>query len=437
MAITRETDFVFDGSAAPAGVTRSGTYRRLRPIAAGVGSQGHAAASSVNITWRPNTASALLGPPNSFRDVGWTFPVSELTPISSPGRVLIPAQTIEVRMYVTSTASNGAGLTQPAYTPRACLFLMDPAGSDVTLLADATGAAVTTRGGLGGVDTAIVTLEVSGLIPEGWVLLLQTGGQLTSPQPIVGSNTETYTWSNANVQSAFYFNAPLRARYDRGPEEDVAEQAAVTSRHVDYVRNPASGLLVPTDLASRIITYGRETTRVEPGSAAAVRSATFPRLAEQQEDPQASDASRQVVFRRPADGSVGQMGDEALRAVANLRSALTPADLEVSPDRSITYGRRTSYYQQPADDPVIDPTREIRVRVRDTAGAEPVEGALVALFRSDNNQLVGTKVSDASGEAVWERNSFDSYSYWVAAWDQDGSPLQQAVSERSLQPEAV
>lgn len=270
------------------------------------------------------------------------------------------------------------------------------------------------------------------------VLYLQVAVSLTAPQPVLGSNTETYTFNFAALTTQFSSVAPLRYEFPRtAADAPEVPHSQATRQHAAFRRIEES---VEIEAApSRIADMSRQVDdAVEEPLEVSVRQATFPRTTTQDGMSPEDQAVRQAIFRRVNAEEYPVQEEVSRRVTAVRRLAQGGVGLDATANKQVTYGRRALQFLQPGEDPVIDPTREIRVVVRNSDGLLHGPGALVVLFRTDTNFPVQTGVSDGASEVVFPRNSFDSASYFVAAWDTDGTPLPtQAVSERGLIPEAV
>lgn len=431
MAITRETDFVFDATRNADGLNRGAIRLLADDLNFGVGVQTFTTEGASLLTWTPGNVGAATNVLN-YNGRGWAIHLSKFS--VSGGTVRMPAQDILIRINITSTASSGLTLAVGQYTPTVSLWELG-AASGQQRIAFTTGAQTATRG-LGAPGFVVVTLSV----PE-WefttdsTLYIQVGGNVTAPQPAIGSSEETYTFEANGAYLYLEANGQFRAGFGRSAGQAVPAPGNAVERVASYVRKP--GLVVPStlDQASRLLDQARISDVSPEVLAAPVRQVRFPRSISAPVPPSVGEAIRRAVFRRPVGEVVDPVGDAARRVSAVRRTAEIPVDIDAVALRSIIYGRATSYYHQPSEDAVIDPTREIRVRVLNGDGTPHGAGAYVVLFRSDNNLAVQTAVTDGTSEVAFPRNSFDSFRYFVAAWDEDGVPLGQAVSERTLEPE--
>lgn len=433
MALNRVTQYRLDNSA-PAGVSRTGTFG----ILAGTGSGGPLTSNMTSAGERVfNRANnTAVGRPEDTSVFGWLTPPADVAIDASPGNVVLPARSATLTVPITSTASNALALTAGSATLRMALWSFNPADSSpATLHVAASGAATTTRGL--GAATPTVDVNIPEIVlPEGHVLLLGIGALLTAPQPAIGSNTETYTINTATVTFPV---TPIRARYPRSAVQAVALPDAQARRQTGTVRRNDRAVPVLGHAASRRLIAARHSFDTTVLAALASRSVLYPRRPATEHVPvPAHVAIRQTTFRRPATPPVLSPAATAFRLTSATRFITAPMLVAATANKQVTYGRKPTEFLQPGEEPVIDPTRKIHTIVRNGDGTLHGAGAYVVLFRTESNFPVQTATTDASSEVIFPRNSFDNQTYFVAAWDSDGTPLSaQAVSERGLVPEAV
>lgn len=241
-----------------------------------------------------------------------------------------------------------------------------------------------------------------------------------------------------------------------GVEEPSVAQAAAAktatyprfaSEAVTIVDNPVRVTSIMRQLAEaldldhateRLIVYRRVqnlTVAVVPN---VVRQVHYPRQLTHDAEA-AGEPIRDVEFLRGTFDAVAAVITLALRSGLSYRRVVGEIQhINASAARLYTAGRSARQFLQPGEDPVIEPTRKIHVVVRNADGTPHGAGALVVLFRDDTNFPVQTGTTGVASEVIFPRNSFDAATYFVAAWDTDGTPLAtQAVSERGLVPEDV
>lgn len=155
MAITRETDFVFDATRNADGLNRGAIRLLADDLNFGVGVQTFTTEGASLLTWTPGNVGAATNVLN-YNGRGWAIHLSKFS--VSGGTVRMPAQDILIRINITSTASSVLTLAVGQYTPTVSLWELG-AASGQQRIAFTTGAQTATRG-LGAPGFVVVTLSV-------------------------------------------------------------------------------------------------------------------------------------------------------------------------------------------------------------------------------------------------------------------------------------
>lgn len=216
-----------------------------------------------------------------------------------------------------------------------------------------------------------------------------------------------------------------RSVADSAPADDATTRQLIASRNVDDSA-PASDDVV------RATVSARQLSDAAPADDAATRALTAARSVS--DSAPASDATtRGVTFNRAA-ADAAPADDAVERSLIASRALADTASASDALERFLTYGRNLRDNIGPsADDPVDIPTRKIEGVVRDSQG-NPINGAIVKLFRQGDDRAVQQMTTAANGVYLFMRDLFDTNTYFVISYKEGTTPQLHGVSDRDLEP---
>lgn len=362
-------------------------------------------------------------------NIGWRFRSADIDAGSGEPRVIEagawhPAITIQTGSYALLAAN-------PNFTLTAILYLIR-AGASTELGRGTASGAVAANSAL--VLNPTINLAAQTLLPGD---LLQAEYYLTgqATNNVLGQTTaQTALVKIGDLNTYLDLDSPLRTVATRST---VTESTTVTdsaARTQTDFRRSTDEVQPMDDTATRQLSARRPVSDSIPMTDSAVSQEQYARQIMETSPALIDTAARtQTAYRRVVDLE-SDIVDTTTRVVSTSRSASQSVVIQLaSAIKLVTYGRSVGHQFTPGDVPLLDPTRRMQGVVRNEDGTPYLGQAWVLLVRDDDVVVSETWSSAVDGSYVFLRNSYDTATYFVAAFA-DGPLPRQAVTERGLVP---
>jgi hypothetical protein len=378
-------------------------------------------------------STATQAPPavgGAASNIGWRFRSADSDADNGEPRVIAagswrPAITIQTGTYALLAANPNFTLTAVLYRIRA--GVSTELGRGTASGAAAASSALTLNPTIA---LAAQTLLPGDLLQAEYYLTGQATqnalGQVTNQTVLVkigdantyldlGNPLRTVATRSTITESTAVTDSAARTQTDFRRSTDEVQPMVDTAARQLSARRPVSDSIPMTDSAVSQEQYARVCFEVSPAAldTAARTQTAYRRVAEIDQDIVVL-TTRVVATSRTAAQAVARPAEAAIKLV--------------------TYGRSVGHQFTPGDQPLLDPTRRMQGVVRNEDGTPYLGQAVVLLVRNDDVVVAETTSSPVDGSYVFLRNSYDTATYFVAAFTDDPALPREAVTERGLVP---
>lgn len=387
-------------------------------------------AATVRVTPFKATSTGVAVPAvgAAASNVGWRLPLLAANADNGEPRVILAGQ---YQLVLSATTGTYALLAaSPSYVVTAIAYKIGTGGASTEIgrgTSTVTVAATTTQ-----TFTAVFNLGSDVTLQPGETIQVEfyfRGQATANALNQVTNNTVIF---NVGAQTGINLPADLVTVATRTGMDTAPTSTDTATRTQTDVRRSGEAESVPVDSTSRLVTTSRIGTGTLPLTDSATSSETYPRTGADAAAATSDTALRTQTDYRRATDALQLIQDVATRRTADFRRAAANLDVVLGQAfKLVTYGRSVRHQFSAGDDPLVDPTRWITGTVR-TSDNIPYAGASVYLVR-DDDVVVAETTSAADGSYAFARNSFDSSTYYVAAFT-DGPTPREGVTERGLVP---